>query len=205
MQIAIAGNIGAGKTTLTYLLARYFGFEAFYEDNDTNPYLMDFYKDMTRWSFNLQVSFLHSRLRKVIQIRKEEKNVIQDRTLYEDAQIFAPNLHAMGLLSSRDYDTYKELFESIAELIQPPDLLVYLRCDIPKLVEQIQARGRDYEDSIRLDYLKRLNERYENWYESYAFGKKIDVNVAELDFRSNPEHLGIIINRVNAEIYGLFS
>jgi deoxyadenosine/deoxycytidine kinase len=166
---------------------------------------MDFYKDMTRWSFNLQVSFLHSRLRKVIQIRKEEKNVIQDRTLYEDAQIFAPNLHAMGLLSSRDYDTYKELFESIAELIQPPDLLVYLRCDIPKLVEQIQARGRDYEDSIRLDYLKRLNERYENWYESYAFGKKIDVNVAELDFRSNPEHLGIIINRVNAEIYGLFS
>lgn len=205
MQIAIAGNIGAGKTTLTYLLARYFGFEAFYEDNDTNPYLMDFYKDMTRWSFNLQVSFLHSRLRKVIQIRKEEKNVIQDRTLYEDAQIFAPNLHAMGLLSSRDYDTYKELFESIAELIQPPDLLVYLRCDIPKLVEQIQARGRDYEDSIRLDYLKRLNERYENWYESYAFGKKIDVNVGELDFRSNPEHLGIIINRVNAEIYGLFS
>ncbi len=205
MHIAVAGNIGAGKTTLTYMLSRYFGYEAFYEDNDTNPYLMDFYKDMPRWSFNLQVSFLHSRLRKIIQIKNEEKNVVQDRTLYEDAQIFAPNLHAMGLMSTRDYDTYKELFESIAELVQPPDLLIYLRCDIPQLVEQIQERNRDYEDSIRLDYLKRLNERYEAWYNDYTFGKKIEMNVAEYNFHNNPEHLGMIINRVKAELFGLFS
>lgn len=205
MHIAVAGNIGAGKTTLSYLLAKYFGFEAQYEDNDQNPYMLDFYSDMPRWSFNLQISFLHSRLKKVIQIRKEGKNVIQDRTIYEDAQIFAPNLHAMGLMSSRDFETYKELFESIADLVQPPDLLIYLRADIPTLVEQIQSRGRNYEDSIRLDYLKRLNERYEAWFESYGYGKKLDVHVAETNFRDNPEHLGIIINRVKGELYGLFS
>lgn len=205
MHISVAGNIGAGKTTLAYLLAKYFAFEAQFEDNDQNPYLMDFYADMPRWSFNLQVSFLHSRLKKVVQIRKDQKNVIQDRTIYEDAQIFAPNLHAMGLMTSRDFETYKELFESIADLIQPPDLLVYLRGSIPTLVEQIQNRGRNYEDSIRLDYLKRLNERYEGWYETYNYGKKLDFDIAELNFRDNPEHLGIIINRVKGELYGLFS
>jgi deoxyadenosine/deoxycytidine kinase len=205
MHIAVAGNIGAGKTTLTYLLAKYFGFEAQFEDNDQNPYLMDFYADMPRWSFNLQISFLHSRLKKVVQIRKEQKNVIQDRTIYEDAQIFAPNLHAMGLMSSRDFETYKELFESIADLVQPPDLLIYLRGSIPTLVEQIQNRGRNYEDAIRLDYLKRLNERYEGWFETYNYGKKLDFDIAELNFRDNPEHLGIIINRVKGELYGLFS
>ncbi len=205
MHISVAGNIGAGKTTLAYLLAKYFAFEAQFEDNDQNPYLMDFYADMPRWSFNLQVSFLHSRLKKVVQIRKDKKNVIQDRTIYEDAQIFAPNLHAMGLMTSRDFETYKELFESIADLVQPPDLLVYLRGSIPTLVEQIQNRGRNYEDSIRLDYLKRLNERYEGWYETYTYGKKLDFDIAELNFRDNPEHLGIIINRVKGELYGLFS
>lgn len=205
MHIAVAGNIGAGKTTLTYLLAKYFGFEAQFEDNDQNPYMLDFYSDMTRWSFNLQVSFLHSRLKKVVQVRKEGKNVIQDRTIYEDAQIFAPNLHAMGLMSSRDFETYKELFTSIADLVQPPDLLIYLRADIPTLVEQIQSRGRNYEDSIRLDYLKRLNERYEAWFESYGYGKKLDVSVADTNFRDNPEDLGTIINRVKGELYGLFS
>ncbi|MEL6589593.1 MAG: deoxynucleoside kinase [Bacteroidota bacterium] len=205
MHIAVAGNIGAGKTTLTYLLAKYFGFEAQFEDNDQNPYMLDFYSDMTRWSFNLQISFLHSRLKKVLQVRKEGKNVIQDRTIYEDAQIFAPNLHAMGLMSSRDFETYKELFISIADLVQPPDLLIYLRADIPTLVEQIQSRGRNYEDSIRLDYLKRLNERYEAWFESYGYGKKLDVSVADTNFRDNPEDLGTIINRVKGELYGLFS
>jgi deoxyadenosine/deoxycytidine kinase len=205
MHIAVAGNIGAGKTTLTHLLSKYFGFEAMYEDNEQNPYLMDFYSDMPRWSFNLQVSFLHSRLRKVIEIRKQNKNVIQDRTIYEDAQIFAPNLHAMGLMSDRDFETYKALFEVIADLIQAPDLMIYLRASIPTLVDQIQRRGRNYEDSIRLDYLKRLNERYEAWYETYTYGRKLDIPIGELDFRDNPEHLGSIINRVKGKLFGLFS
>ncbi|MEL6253771.1 MAG: deoxynucleoside kinase [Bacteroidota bacterium] len=205
MHICVAGNIGAGKTTLTYLLSKYFGFESLFEENEQNPYLMDFYSDMQRWSFNLQVSFLQSRLKKLMQIRQDGKNVIQDRTIYEDAQIFAPNLHAMGLMSTRDYETYKELFETIADLVQPPDLLIYLRGSIPRLVEQIQDRGRNYEDAIRLDYLKRLNERYEAWFEAYSYGKKIDVDIAELNFRDNPEHLGIIINKVKGELYGLFS
>jgi deoxyadenosine/deoxycytidine kinase len=205
MHIAIAGNIGAGKSTLTYLLSKYFGFEALFEENDQNPYLMDFYSDMSRWSFNLQISFLHSRLKKLHDIRKQEKNVIQDRTIYEDAQIFAPNLHAMGLMSARDYDTYKELFETIAGLIQPPDLLIYLRAGIPTLVDQIEKRGRNYEDAIRLDYLKRLNERYEAWFETYNYGKKIEVSVAEYNFKDNPEHLGLIINKVKGELFGLFS
>jgi deoxyadenosine/deoxycytidine kinase len=205
MHICVAGNIGAGKTTLTYLLSKYFGFEAMYEDNEQNPYLMDFYSDMPRWSFNLQVSFLQSRLTKLSAIRSERKNVIQDRTIYEDAQIFAPNLHAMGLMETRDYETYKALFETIADLVQPPDLLIYLRASIPTLVEQIQSRGRNYEDSIRLDYLKRLNERYEAWYEDYNYGRKIEVSVAEVNFRDSPEDLGAIINRVKGELYGLFS
>ncbi|GAB4418804.1 MAG: deoxynucleoside kinase [Bacteroidia bacterium] len=205
VHICVAGNIGAGKTTLTYLLARYFSIESNFEDNEQNPYLMDFYSDMTRWSFNLQVSFLQSRLRKLIQIRQSQRSVIQDRTIYEDAQIFAPNLHAMGLMSTRDYETYKELFETIADLVQPPDLLIYLRAGIPTLVEQIQNRGRNYEDSIRLDYLKRLNERYEAWYETYAYGRKMEVTVGDLNFRDNPEHLGSIINRVKGELFGLFS
>lgn len=205
MHICVAGNIGAGKTTLTYLLSRYFGFEAMYEDNEQNPYLMDFYSDMQRWSFNLQVSFLQSRLEKLSAIRSEHKNVIQDRTIYEDAQIFAPNLHSMGLMETRDYETYKALFETIAGLIQPPDLLIYLKADIPTLVEQIQSRGRNYEDAIRLDYLKRLNERYEAWYEAYGYGRKMEIAINDNNFRDNPEDLGSIINRVKAQLYGLFS
>jgi len=205
MHICVAGNIGAGKTTLTYLLSKYFGFDSNFEDNEQNTYLLDFYSDMQRWSFNLQVSFLKSRLQKLMEINQKKINVIQDRTIYEDAQIFAPNLHAMGLMATRDYETYKELFETIADLIPPPDLLIYLRASIPTLVEQIQTRGRNYEDSIRLDYLKRLNERYEAWYETYNYSKKIEISVAELNFRDNPEHLGIIINRVKGELYGLFS
>ncbi|MEM6630369.1 MAG: deoxynucleoside kinase [Bacteroidota bacterium] len=205
MHIAIAGNIGAGKTTLTNLLSRYFNFEALYEENEDNPYLLDFYSDMQRWSFHLQISFLHSRLKKVIQIQQEQRDVIQDRTIYEDAQIFAPNLHSMGLLSTRDYTNYKDLFELIAGLIQPPDLLIYLRSSIPTLVEQIQDRGRAFEDSLRLDYLKSLNERYEAWYESYDIGKKMEIDVGKVNFRDNPEDLGIIINRVKGLMFGLFS
>ena len=204
MHIAVAGNIGSGKTTLTTKLSKYLGFEAQYEDADTNPYLFDFYSDMQRWSFNLQVYFLNARLRKIIEIQQSGKNVIQDRTIYEDAQIFAPNLHAMGLMAKRDYETYKSLFETTVELLTPPDLTIYLRASIPTLVDQIQRRGREYEDSIRLDYLRRLNERYEAWYESYSYGKKMEVLIDDLDFRDNPEHLGIIVNRVKAELFGLF-
>ena len=159
---------------------------------------------MKRWSFNLQVYFLDTRFKKIIEIRKQNANVIQDRTIYEDAQIFAPNLHAMGLMAKRDYETYKDLFETVNALLDPPDLMIYLRGSIPTLVDQIQRRGREYEDSIRLDYLRRLNERYEAWFESYNMGKKMEVLIDDLDFRDNPEHLGIIINRVKAELFGLF-
>lgn len=204
MHIAIAGNIGSGKTTLTTQLSKYLGFEAYYEDADTNPYLFDFYSDMQRWSFNLQVYFLNTRLNKIIEFRNKGANVIQDRTIFEDAQIFAPNLHSMGLMAKRDYETYRALFETVSGLVDPPDLLIYLRGSIPTLVDQIQKRGREYEDSIRLDYLKRLNERYEAWYESYDASKKMEVLIDELNFIDNPEHLGIIVNRVKAELFGLF-
>lgn len=204
MHIAIAGNIGSGKTTLATQLSKYLGFEPQYEDAETNPYLFDFYQDMQRWSFNLQIYFLNARFQRILEFRRAGINVVQDRTLYEDAQIFAPNLHAMGLMAKRDYETYRSLFENMLTLIPAPDLLIYLRGSIPTLVDQIQRRGREYEDSIRLDYLRRLNERYEAWYESYNLGKKIEVVIDELDFRDNPEHLGIVINRVKAEIFGLF-
>lgn len=204
MHIAIAGNIGSGKTTLATSLSKYLGFEPQYEDADSNPYLFDFYQDMQRWSFNLQIFFLNTRFKKIIDIRKEGANIIQDRTIYEDAQIFAPNLHAMGLMAKRDYETYRTLFDNLLELIPPPDLLIYLRGSIPSLVDQIQRRGREYEDSIRLDYLRRLNERYEAWYESYNLGKKMEIVIDELNFRDNPEHLGIIVNRVKADVFGLF-
>lgn len=204
MHIAIAGNIGSGKTTLTTELSKYLGFEAHYEDADNNPYLFDFYSDMKRWSFNLQIYFLNTRFKKIIDIRREDQNVVQDRTIYEDAQIFAPNLHAMGLMAKRDYETYRSLFENLLNLIPPPDLMIYLRGSIPTLVDQIQKRGREYEDSIRLDYLRRLNERYEAWYENYDLGKKLEIVIDDLNFSDNPEHLGIIINRVKAELFGLF-
>jgi deoxyadenosine/deoxycytidine kinase len=204
MHIAIAGNIGSGKTTLTTSLSKYLNFEPHYEDAETNPYLFDFYSDMQRWSFNLQVYFMNSRFKKILEIRRENQNVVQDRTIYEDAQIFAPNLHAMGLLAKRDYETYKAFFETLMDLIPPPDLMIYLRGSIPTLVDQIQRRGREYEDSIRLDYLRRLNERYEAWFESYNLGKKMEVVIDERNFRDNPEHLGIVVNRVKAELFGLF-
>ena len=204
MHIAIAGNIGSGKTTLATQLSKYLGFEPQYEDAEGNPYLFDFYQDMQRWSFNLQIYFLNARFKRILDLRAAGTNIVQDRTLYEDAQIFAPNLHAMGLMAKRDYETYRSLFENLLDLIPPPDLLIYLRGSIPTLVDQIQRRGREYEDSIRLDYLRRLNERYEAWYESYDKGKKIEVVIDELNFRDNPEHLGIIINRVKAELFGLF-
>jgi len=204
MHIAVAGNIGAGKTTLTTMLAKHFKWDPHFEDADNNPYLDNFYEDMQRWSFNLQIYFLNSRFRQIIDIRKSGKSVIQDRTIYEDAYIFAPNLHAMGLMSTRDYQNYLSLFELMAELVQPPDLMIYLRASVPTLVNQIQQRGRDYENSIRLDYLKRLNERYEAWISTYDKSKMLIFDIDNLNITEKPEDLGHIINTINADINGLF-
>jgi len=204
MHIAIAGNIGSGKTTLTGLLAKHYKWEAHYEEVDENPYLDDFYNEMQRWSFNLQIFFLNSRFRQVVDIRKSGKNVIQDRTIFEDAHIFAPNLHAMGLMTSRDFNNYLELFDLMESFLQAPDLLIYLRGSISTLVEQIQKRGRPYENNIRIDYLNRLNERYEAWIDGYDKGKLLVINVDNNKFPDNPEHLGEIIDKIDAEINGLF-
>ena len=204
MHIAIAGNIGAGKTTLTKLLSKHFKWEAHFEDVDDNPYLDDFYHSMERWSFNLQIYFLNSRFRQILEIRKSGKKTIQDRTIYEDAFIFAPNLHAMGLMSNRDYTNYKLLFDLMEGLVGAPDLLIYLRSSIPNLVGQIHKRGRDYENSISIDYLSRLNERYEAWIHSYNKGKLLVIDVDNIDFVNNPEDLGMILNKINAELNGLF-
>lgn len=204
MHIAIAGNIGSGKTTLTGLLAKHFGWQPHYEDVETNPYLPAFYEDMQRWSFNLQIYFLNSRFRQVIDIRKSGKTVVQDRTIYEDAYIFAPNLHSMTLMTTRDFDNYLSLFELMSSFIQPPDLLIYLRASVPTLVSQIQKRGREYENSIRIDYLKSLNDRYESWIEKYNLGKLLIIEVDNLNFSEKPEDLAYVIERINAEIHGLF-
>jgi deoxyadenosine/deoxycytidine kinase len=203
-HIAIAGNIGSGKTSLTELLSKHFVWESHYEDVESSPYLHSFYDDMQRWSFNLQVYFLNSRFRQVVNIRNSGKTVIQDRTIYEDAYIFAPNLHAMNLMSTRDFDNYSSLFELMSTFIKPPDLLIYLKASVPTLVQQIQKRGREYENAIRLDYLKSLNERYEAWIESYTIGKLLIIDVDKIKFIGDPEGLGYVINRINAEIHGLF-
>lgn len=203
-HIAIAGNIGAGKTTLTQLLAKHYDWQLQLEDMDENPYISDFYEDMQRWSFNLQVYFLNTRWDRIKEIRNGKKTVIQDRTIYEDAYIFAPNLHSMGLMSSRDFENYNKLFDNIKQQIEAPDLMIYLRAGIPKLVDQIQMRGRDYEDAIRLDYLKRLNERYEAWISDYRQGPLLIFNVDDMNFQENPEDLSKIINQVESTINGLF-
>lgn len=204
MHIAIAGNIGAGKTTLTSLLAKHYNWKPNYETVDNNPYLDDFYNDMQRWSFNLQIFFLNTRFKQIIEIVNSGENVIQDRTIYEDAEIFAPNLHDMGLMSARDFENYKALFDIMIDLIRKPDLLIYLRASVPTLVNQIQLRGRAYEESIRLDYLKMLNERYELWVSKYTGSNMLIINVDDLDFQNNPEDLSKIIDKVDAQIHGLF-
>lgn len=204
MHIAVSGNIGVGKTTLTQMLAKHYNWEPHFEALDDNPYISDFYDDMHRWSFNMQMYFLNSRFNSILEIKKGTNTVIQDRTIYEDANIFAPNLHGMGLMSTRDFNTYKSLFESIKNLIKPPDLLIYLRATIPTLVNQIQKRGRQYEDSIRLDYLKRLNERYEAWISNYKDGKLLIIDIDDLDFENKPEDLGQILNKVDSMLNGLF-
>ncbi|WP_343764009.1 deoxynucleoside kinase [Gangjinia marincola] len=204
MHVAIAGNIGAGKTTLTGLLAKHYKWKALYEDVLDNPYLEDFYTSMERWSFNLQVYFLKSRFNQMKEIRNGKRTVIQDRTIYEDAHIFAPNLHAMGLMTNRDYENYKSLFDLIEGLVKGPDVMIYLRSSIPNLVSQIQKRGREYENSISIDYLSRLNERYEAWISDYDKSKLIVIDVDNVNFVDEPEDLGNIINKIDAEVHGLF-
>lgn len=204
MHIAVAGNIGAGKTTLAGLLAKHYGWEPHFEDVDENPYLNDFYDDMKRWSFALQIHFLNSRFNQVLALRQSGKDIIQDRTIYEDAYIFAPNLESMNLMPKRDFDNYLSLFDIMSSLIQAPDLLIYLRASIPTLVEHIQERGRDYEETIRLDYLKRLNERYEAWINGYKNGKLLIIDVDNIDFLNNPKDLSEVITKIDAQIHGLF-
>lgn len=205
MHIAVAGNIGSGKTTLTTMLAKHYGWEPMYESVDNNPYLASYYEDMQRWSFNLQVYFLNNRFRQVIDIRKSNKNIIQDRTIYEDAYIFAPNLHDMQLMATRDFENYASLFELMAQFLQAPDLLIYLRADTSTLVSQIEKRGREYEKTIRLDYLKNLNERYENWISNYKNGKLLIVDVNKIKFGEHAEDFGKVLEMIDGELNGLFN
>lgn len=204
-HIAIAGNIGAGKTTLTGLLAAHYGWQPHYETPESNPYIGDFYENMQHWSFHMQIYYLNHRFQQILDIRKGIQPVIQDRTIFEDAHIFAPNLHDMGLMSGRDFRLYLNLYDTIHQLIAPPDLLIYLRAGIPTLVTQIQKRGRSYEDSIRLDYLKKLNDRYEKWIEGYDRGSLIIIDVDNLNYEDNTEDLGQVIARIDAECAGIFN
>lgn len=207
MHIAIVGNIGAGKTTLANKLAHHFNWEVFLEDVDHNPYLKDFYEDMPRWAFHLQVYFLNSRFRQTQQIKERQqagKSIIQDRTIYEDAHIFAANLHRSGLMTARDYNNYLGLFDSMISMVDPPDLLLYLRADLPKLVAQIDKRNREYESNIKIEYLRHLNEHYEEWISHYHHGKLLIVDVNHLDYVSKPEDLSVIIEKINSTLFGLF-
>lgn len=199
-HIAIAGNIGAGKTTLANLLSQHYNWTPLYEDVDDNPYLVDFYEDMRRWSFNLQIYFLDSRIRQILNIREAMNTVVQDRTIYEDAHIFAANLHSMGLMSTRDYQTYRSLFEKIIDLVHPPELIVYLKASVPTLVRQIQKRGREYESSIRLDYLSRLNDHYQTWVSGYRLGSLITIDVDHINFEENPVDLKFVLNQIDQQL-----
>jgi deoxyadenosine/deoxycytidine kinase len=203
-HIAIAGNIGAGKTTLTEMLSKHYRWIPQFEDVDDNPYLNDFYEDMPRWSFPLQIYFLNGRLRQLIDIQQGTETVIQDRTIYEDAHIFAPNLHEMGLMTKRDFDNYFTFFSTLKGMVQPPDLLIYLQCSVPTLVGQIQKRGREYEENIRLDYLKRLNDYYNKWIDGYKEGPLLIINGDENKFGERNEDFGKVINLIDSQLFGLF-
>lgn len=202
--VAVAGNIGAGKSSLTGLVAKNFGWEAYYESVDNNPYLSDFYEDMRRWSFNLQIYFLSSRFRHQKEMLNSKKSLIQDRTIYEDVEIFAKNLHQMGLMSDRDYKNYCSLFHEMVHYLKPPDLLIYLRAEVPTLVRQIQQRGRDYENTIRIEYLEKLNGLYEDWISRYSHEKLI-IDSDNLDFVNNGEDLGKVVELIDQRLYGLFN
>lgn len=203
-HIAVAGNIGAGKTTLTGLLCKHFGWTPQYETTEHNPYLYDFYEDMPRWSFNIQIFFLHHRLKQLLEVQQGDQTVVQDRTIYEDAEIFAPNLHDMGLMDKRDFENYYTFFQSLKSMLQPPDLLIYLKASVPTLVDHIDKRGREYEENIRLDYLKRLNRYYDHWIENYKEGPFIVIDTNENQFDGNKEDLGRVIAKVESKVNGLF-
>jgi deoxyadenosine/deoxycytidine kinase len=204
MHIAIVGNIGAGKTTLAELLAKSYGWEPLFEAVDNNPYLEDFYNDMKRWSFNLQIYFLNSRYRQLMDIQKSGRNIVQDRTIYEDAFIFAENLHDMGLMTTRDYENYRSIFDNMTAYINPPDLLVYLKASVPTLVNNIQRRGREYEIGIRIDYLSKLNEKYQKWISNYNLGKLLIIDKDVIDFANNTEDMATVVQLIEREINGLF-
>ena len=203
-HIAVAGNIGAGKTTLTELLSKHYKWIPQFEDVDHIPYLMDFYDDMPRWSFNLQIYFLNSRLQQLLEIQRGTETVIQDRTIYEDANIFAPNLHDMNLMSKRDYDNYYQFFQTLKSMVEPPDLLIYLKASVPTLVYQIQKRGREYEENIRLDYLKKLNAYYDKFIADYKEGPLLIIDCDKNKFAENEEHLGEIYGKIDSQLFGLF-
>lgn len=203
-HIAVAGNIGSGKTTLTTKLAKHYKWDAHYEDIEHNPYLVDFYEDMHRWSFNLQVYFLNTRLQNLLEMRNGKKSTIQDRTIYEDAYIFAPNLYEMGLMTKRDFENYSSFFGTVKKMINPPDLLIYLKASIPAIVDQIQKRGRDYEENIRLDYLKRLNKYYNDWIDQYKDGPLLIIDVDKNNFAEKDEDFAEVVRRIDAQMHGLF-
>jgi deoxyadenosine/deoxycytidine kinase len=204
-HIAIAGNIGSGKTTLAGMLAKHYKWQPHFEDIEHNPYLVDFYEDMPRWAFNLQIYFLNTRIKNLIDIRSGNETVIQDRTIYEDAYIFAPNLFDMGLMTKRDFENYTSFFQNLKALIQPPDLLIYLRASIPALVDQIQKRGREYEENIRLDYLKRLNGFYNKWIDKYTDGPLLIIDVDNCNFADKEDDLADVVRKIDAQLHGLFS
>lgn len=203
-HIAICGNIGSGKTTLAEKLAKHYGWTPLFESVEKNPYLRDFYEDMPRWAFHLQIYFLNSRFRQVNEIRASEKVTVQDRTIYEDAYIFASNLRKSGYMTERDYETYHDIFTSMIGFVQPPDLMIYLKADVPKLVSQIEKRGRDFEYAIRIDYLKNLNEHYETWMRGYNLGKLLVIDVNNLDFVKNREDFSFIVSKIDLELNSLF-
>ena len=204
MHIAIAGNIGSGKTTLTKLLAKRYGWTPRFEPVDNNPYLADFYADMERWSFNLQIYFLNKRFKEVVEISKCEDTIIQDRTIFEDARIFAPNLHAQGMMSDRDFQNYTDLFDLMMSLVKLPDLMIYLRASVPHLIANIQKRGRDYEQSIQLEYLQNLNERYEQFVMNTYQGRKLVIDVDDMDYKNRPEDFAAIVDKIDATMFGIF-
>ncbi|MEP5290346.1 MAG: deoxynucleoside kinase [Marinobacter alexandrii] len=205
MHIAVSGNIGAGKTTLTEMLAKHYGWQAEFESVDDNPYLEDFYGDMHKWAFHLQIYFLNSRFEQISKLRSGDRTIIQDRTIYEDAYIFAQSLYKQGFFKERDYKNYRALFDSMIEFIKPPDLLIYLKSDISKLVKNIETRGRDYENLIRIEYLKGLNQHYEDWIANYEVGKLLIIDVSEIDFVKNTEDFSNIVFKIDTELHGLFS